>query len=314
MPGWSRTQSKVSVAKNHRKAATFQLMNCTEYEEQIALLITDDLSAAETTLTDQHLKSCAACYQFAEELRESHSFFSQTDAAEFSDALMSAMRHSVMREVARRESASSFWQRLFRPLRWQYAAIALLLLTATFVWFLMKPRIEKQSAENHQTEAPTNRQIEIPAKNHARTSPLIAGADKAKRSALQNLKDVAAEKKLAQRQIVSPEILPPNESAALSSAEIQSIPLESLAKPLSVISLWKASEAESENLPSESLFGADDEQADVLSSEPGTETDLLTPEDENKTLLEIQTRDPNIRIILLAPKETRRITDADGEL
>src|SRR5207249_10272922 len=47
------------------------VVNCTEFEERIALFVENDLSDAEVTAVERHLETCTDCREFAAGLRES---------------------------------------------------------------------------------------------------------------------------------------------------------------------------------------------------------------------------------------------------
>ncbi len=108
-------------------------MDCTRVEEMLALFVGDDLDARQTESVRAHLAGCAACQARADEWTASRAWLRATPP-QFDEAFYAGLRQSVLRELAARENAGGRFDRLFAWLpqwRWQPVwAAAALLLLA----------------------------------------------------------------------------------------------------------------------------------------------------------------------------------------
>ena len=77
-------------------------MNCANWEERIALLMGNDLEAAESAEVERHLAECAGCQLFASGMREALDVLLETQAAEPRPADYAAVRARVFEELERR--------------------------------------------------------------------------------------------------------------------------------------------------------------------------------------------------------------------
>ena len=101
-------------------------MNCTEFEERIALFVENDLSDAEVTAVERHLETCTDCREFAAGLRESQAMLKGLRREPFDDAIFADVRSQVIGRVSN-----------VRPPMWPKYAIAatlLVMLAAAALW------------------------------------------------------------------------------------------------------------------------------------------------------------------------------------
>ena len=100
-------------------------MNCTEFEERIALFVENDLSDAEVTAVERHLETCTDCREFAAGLRESQAMLKGLRREPFDDAIFADVRSQVIGRVSN-----------VRPPMWPKYAIAatLLIVLAAALW------------------------------------------------------------------------------------------------------------------------------------------------------------------------------------
>lgn len=292
-------------------------MNCECYEQPIALWIAGDLTPVQFIEIEAHLNSCQECRRFADELRDSQKLLRAAALDEFPEAMLADLRRSVMTEVRRRESVSRFRQRWFRPLRWQYATLAILLLLSGLVgWRYFGARSDRQPqvvVNDAQGSSVQEQQVESAGK-HRQHKPegnyeVVSGRH--------NLSPGRRERK-----VVRPEVAlewPENQVAGMNTTDQSASELKAVTEAVMTESVMAAAD-----LSKASAMGASPltdnaalpgglpetplpvahflNQPAIL---PAEVTAAPPPADDNKIRLEIQTRDPNIRIIWLVSKEGR---------
>jgi hypothetical protein len=110
-------------------------MNCTGFEERIALYVEGDLPGGERDRMESHLEVCAECRELLADLRDSQLVFKalRQELPNSSDLL--TVREHVLAEVA---SSRSWWARVFSPATLSKAAVAttaLIALGGAALWF-----------------------------------------------------------------------------------------------------------------------------------------------------------------------------------
>jgi len=111
-------------------------MSCSDFEQLIALYVEEDLSVVERGRVEVHLKKCSACWDLAEDLKESQTVF-KSIRQDIPDATaLSALRERVLSEVSGIESMTWFERFLFGSLRRKaaLAGIALVLVGSGAMW------------------------------------------------------------------------------------------------------------------------------------------------------------------------------------
>jgi len=77
-------------------------MSCEMFESLIALHVEGDLTAAEAEELAKHLRICAACRDFAEEMRASQRALKKHGRAAIEPAVLAGIRAGVLRKIERR--------------------------------------------------------------------------------------------------------------------------------------------------------------------------------------------------------------------
>lgn len=83
-------------------------MKCTLAEQLIPLFAGGDLQPPEAETLRQHLDACAACRQLAEEFAASQSWLREFAAPEFDEAVFADLRASVLKEIAQAGEGEQF--------------------------------------------------------------------------------------------------------------------------------------------------------------------------------------------------------------
>lgn len=104
-------------------------MNCKRAEQLIPLHTSGDLQPLEADILCQHIETCAHCQQIAEEFANSQAWLSEFSTPSFDEAVFTDLRTSVLQEIKQTESAGNrgkWFERLLPslPPRWAMAAIA----------------------------------------------------------------------------------------------------------------------------------------------------------------------------------------------
>ncbi len=117
-------------------------MNCSDFEQQIALYVEEDLSAAECGRVEAHLRECSTCWDLAEDLKESQAVFKSIRQDIPNATALSALRERVLSRVRGLESMSWFERFLFGELRRRaaLASVALVLVASSAMWWMGTPR------------------------------------------------------------------------------------------------------------------------------------------------------------------------------
>jgi hypothetical protein len=116
-------------------------MNCKQAEELLPLYAGCDLEEKRTTLVTEHVQTCAACARVADEYRESVQLTEQFAPPIFSEAVYAAIRQRVMREIEAEAMAPAWSQTIanfFRPrLTWAIAGLLLIAVSLFAFYFIM---------------------------------------------------------------------------------------------------------------------------------------------------------------------------------
>lgn len=239
-------------------------MNCQSAEQLIPLFSGGDLKSQEAEQVRLHLENCAHCCQVAEEFAASQAWLSEFAAPEFDEAVFADLRASVRREIqATEERGRRSWIDWLLP-RWNPR----LAFAAVAVLILLAGL----AAVVYRTK-PSSRET------------TVAGGEKPKTAMtpLPPTPQPEEQKVVADNQPTSPRVYKPAQRPQRFAPDTQ----EPLVEP-SIQDLT----AQSQNDPSPI-------------TEPAVSSDVaaITPKPEREMLrIELQTKDPNIRIIWLAPK------------
>jgi hypothetical protein len=114
-------------------------MNCKHIQELLPLYVGRDLEEQRAKLVKAHVQSCAECARLAEEYGEARQLLQLFEPPPFSDAVYAGIRQRVLREIGRESTAPTLPQLvagLFRR-RISWAGAAALLLAVSVVAFYL---------------------------------------------------------------------------------------------------------------------------------------------------------------------------------
>ena len=134
-------------------------MNCRHVQELLPLYVGRDLDEKLVKLVTAHLQSCAECARSADEYREAQQLLQLFEPPPFSEAVYAGIRQRVLREIGRESTTQTLPQSiasLFRPrIRWAIATALLLAVSAFAFYFISNRRNEGQQvrrAVDHATQ------------------------------------------------------------------------------------------------------------------------------------------------------------------
>ncbi len=243
-------------------------MRCAQAEKLIPLYAGDDLPVEQTVGLRGHLESCAQCQRLLVELEASRNWLINFAAPEFDEATLAGMRDAVLGEIGRTEKRPRLVEWIlpsWNPRFAFVAATALLLLIAAWGTFVYRRQLSR----------PANLDQTTANKNKGRDkveSPQTVSPDNDQQSNDYRIAGEALRQRKHGRKPIKPD------SSLLSRVEIQPVEPDSV--------------AQSPTVPEPAL--------DQSVSAGSTQTDLAV--NRNTLRIEIQTADPNIRIIWFAPK------------
>jgi Putative zinc-finger len=115
-------------------------MSCRDWESRIALYVEGDLEEVEQSALEMHLRGCSACWDLAEDLRESQAMFKSIRQDVADEAMLSSLRSRVLTDIASREAGNWFERFLFGGMRRKaaLAGIAMMIVGGT-LWFSYRP-------------------------------------------------------------------------------------------------------------------------------------------------------------------------------
>lgn len=118
-------------------------MNCNDVQELLPLYVGRDLEERRAKLVTAHLQSCVECAGSVDEYRETRQLLQQFAPPQFSEAVYAGIRQRVLRQIEQEATApdlSRLFASLLRPrLRWAVAA-ALLLAVSVFAFYFIATR------------------------------------------------------------------------------------------------------------------------------------------------------------------------------
>ncbi|MFY9227135.1 MAG: hypothetical protein WAQ98_30980 [Blastocatellia bacterium] len=136
-------------------------MNCPKFETQIALYVGGDLSNKEVKELEQHLNSCQKCSQFMVGLQESQLSLTNFGQLNIDEQIFSTMRANVMAEIRKQDSQMGWWQKIFNfsfgSWRYAFASGVILAVLATSTYLLI---IDKKAVTNQAAINQTNDSLE----------------------------------------------------------------------------------------------------------------------------------------------------------
>ena len=123
-------------------------MNCKHVEELLPLYVGRDLEEKHARLVKAHVQSCAGCARLAEEYGEAQQLLQLFEPPPFGEAVYAGIRQRVLREIGRESTAPvppRLVASLFRPrIRWAVATALLLAVSAVALYFIADRRGGRQ--------------------------------------------------------------------------------------------------------------------------------------------------------------------------
>jgi Putative zinc-finger len=99
-------------------------MNCTDFEQQIALYVGGDLSEKELIKVEKHLAICAHCTGFMVELQESQLSLAKFGQIDIPEVVFTNLRASVLAEIAVKNEKVTWWKQIVNfSYGWRYALV-----------------------------------------------------------------------------------------------------------------------------------------------------------------------------------------------
>jgi Putative zinc-finger len=247
-------------------------MNCKQVQELLPLYVGRDLEERRAQQVAAHVQTCSECAGSVDEYRETRQLLQQFAPPPFSEAVYAGIRQRVLRDIEREATApglSRLLESLFRPrLRWA-AATALLLAVSVFAFYFIAKRANDR--RDGQQLADSGRTVGGPTSSSIKASEWSPPASPVKNKG--PAQGLAGGTHQSQRRKGIAGV--PDRSATVNSIDPRSMTAE--ASP------------EGNNLAEPDAVPARD------------------PAASEKTLrVEMQTKDPNIRIIWFAHQPTKQ--------
>jgi hypothetical protein len=130
-------------------------MNCKRVEELLPLYVGNDLEEERAMLVTSHVRSCSQCARSAREYRETNQLLQRFEPPQFNEATYLAIRNSVLREVERQSNATTllrFIARPFQPRMMWAVSTAVLLAVCLFAYYFIAHRTRGPLNEQQLTE------------------------------------------------------------------------------------------------------------------------------------------------------------------
>jgi len=119
-------------------------MNCKNVEELLPLYVGRDLEAERARQINTHIQSCIECARSAREYVEANQLLQIFEPPRFSEATYAAIRSNVLREIERKASAPTLIELFMRPLplhvTWAVSA-AVMVVVCVFAYYFVADRM-----------------------------------------------------------------------------------------------------------------------------------------------------------------------------
>jgi hypothetical protein len=267
-------------------------MNCKHIQELLPLYVGRDLEEKRAELVKAHVQSCAECVRLAEEYGEAQQMLRLFEPPPFGEAVYAGIRQRVLREIGRESTAPALPRlvaSLFRPrIRWAVAT-ALLLAVSVVAFYLVADRrggrqqVADRSRAADQTRPP-ERQSVRPLGGESAVSPSSSGKQSDGPPLASTDRGAGADTTIA-GSVDRTYQAQRRKSRGAAAARARSV----AASTPDARSMTAGASPESNNLAGPDAVAA---RAPVISE---------------KTLrVEMQTKDPNIRIIWISRQQTKQ--------
>ena len=252
-------------------------MNCKDVQELLPLFVGRDLEEKRAKLVMVHVQTCAECAGSVDEYRETRELLQQFAPPPLNDEVYAGIRQRVLHEIEREAAApglSGLLASLFRPpIRWAVATALLLAVSGFAFYFIANRKADPPNLSNdRQKPADSRGKVVGPASTSTKKSEEVLPATVKK---VRPVPGLAAGTHQSQRRRGTSTARDRTRPATVNNADSASMTAE-------------ASPAHS-NVAEPDSFPARDA---VTSEKP--------------LRVEMQTRDPNIRIIWFTPQPTKQ--------
>ena len=248
-------------------------MNCKHVQELLPLYIGRDLEENYTRMIAAHMQSCVECAGSADEYRETRQLLQQFTPPLFSEAVYAGIRQRVLREIEREATApglSRLLESLFRPrLRW---AVATALLIAVFLFaFYFTANRRANLTNDRQQLADSRRTVDVPTPSSIKESEGLPPASTVQRP----VRGLAGGIHQPQRRKSPAAVADRTRSVAVNTPDARS------------------------KIAGSAPEGSSGSEPDAAAARDSTAS-------EKPLRVEMQTRDPNIRIIWFTHQPTKQ--------
>ena len=247
-------------------------MNCKQIEKLLPLYAGRDLDAQSERLVTAHVESCAACRAAAAEYLQTRNLIQEFAPPAFSEDVYAGIRQNVWRQIETESTTRSWWEdmfALFHP-RWTtaFATVVLIAVSALGIYFIAN----RLSRPNRTAETVPFVNPKAGDKEEPSGSPTKDKTGVPPETSNETTRQRLAVRRPTQRRIHRDVIADRADSVVVASA------------------------------PSQTVYTPMDPDTPV-------QTDESSDNNSKNTLrMEIQTKNPNIRIIWFSQRETRRVS------
>ena len=247
-------------------------MNCKQVEKLLPLYVGHDLDTQSERSITAHLESCTACFAVTGEFRSSRELLQEFAPPAFSEDIYEGVRRNVWRQIEAESAARSPWEAvvdLFRPrLAWAFATVLLIAVSLLGIYLISNRLSGPQSI----AEVAPGTNSNVPDNK----SPLPSTEKGSRVSSVT-----------------------PGETPRPRLADRRATHRRTLRN---VVPESQDSLAVAKHGPSPTVYTP----VDPVNS---AQTDESSDNDSKNTLrMEIQTKNPNIRIIWFSQRETKRVS------
>jgi hypothetical protein len=288
-------------------------MNCTQVEKLLALYVGDDLAAERARAVTRHLRDCDGCRRLADEFVRSRSLLRLHEPPRFDAAFFEEIRNNVLREIGRtpaRPTLFSAFRQFFAPRSFAFAAaLALFIAAGALAAFQLYRRSVPDNAAGtnpaRRDAAPQTAAGETTGASEKRESPRHLPEDIQSPESVNKLHGGVNKLTAQSQRAPSPRTLQRRRPQAAPSATHGAAPS---APPLTAQEQAAVSPRSREDAQPSAPTSAQASAQVNAGTPPLQEAAALTLETvashRPMTRVELQTGDPNVRIIWLLPQTT----------
>lgn len=115
-------------------------MNCKQIENLLPLYVSRDLDTRSERLVTAHVESCAACSAAASEYQQTRDLLQEFPSPAFSEDVYAGIRQNVWRQIESESRTRSWWEDMFASfhprLTMAFATVVLIAVSALGIYFL----------------------------------------------------------------------------------------------------------------------------------------------------------------------------------